>query len=96
MYILLALIAAAVLGIAVHFSVPRRSERGVILTPALCVATAAVVYSALTWLQWGEGNVWLWVVTLGAAVAVSVAVTAAVGIARARRDAAERERLRIA
>lgn len=96
MYIVLALIAAAVLGIAAHFAAPHRQERGVILVPGVSVAVAAVVYAALTWLGWGEGNVWLWVATLGAAVVVSVVVALLVGIARSRHDAAERRRLGIA
>jgi len=96
MYIVLALIAAAVLGIALHFSLPHRADRGVILTPGISVAAAAAVYALLTWLQWGEANLWLWVVTLIAAGAVSAVATIVIGSRRTSRDAAERKRLGIA
>lgn len=96
MYILLALIAAGALGIALHFALPHRSERGVVLVPGTAVAVAAAVYALLTWLQWGEGNVWLWAVTLGAAVIVAALLSLVVSGRRARRDAAERARLGIA
>lgn len=96
MYIVLALIIAAALGIVLHFALPHRADRGVILTPGVAVAVAAAAYALLTWLQWGEGNVWLWIVTLAAAVVASGAVTVIVGARRARHDAAERRRLRIA
>lgn len=96
MYILLALIGAAMLGIALHFALPYRADRGVVLTPGISVAVVAAAYALLTWLRWGEGNVWLWVVSLAAAVIASSAVTLVLGFRRARRDAAERERLRLA
>ncbi|WP_119697236.1 hypothetical protein [Microbacterium halotolerans] len=96
MYILLALITAAAFGIGLHFLLPHRSDRGVVLTPGVAVATAAAAYALLTWLQWGEGNVWLWLVTFAAAIIASITVTVVVGVRRARFDAAERERLGIA
>lgn len=96
MYILLALIGAVALGIALHFMLPHRSTRGVILTPAVAAAAAAAAYAILTWIGWGEGNVWQWVVTLAAAVVAATGVTVALGITRSRHDAAERERLKIA
>ncbi|WP_261164402.1 hypothetical protein [Microbacterium sp. Marseille-Q6965] len=96
MYILLALIAAAGLGIALHYALPQRDTRGVVLTPGVAALAAAVVYAVLTWLGWGEDNVWQWVATLGAAVVVAVVVTVVLGTLRARRDEAERRRLRIA
>ena len=41
MYILLALIAACVLGVIVHFAIPHRDVRGVALVPAVATAVAA-------------------------------------------------------
>ncbi len=96
MYILLAMIAACALGIALHFLLPHRGLRGVVLTPGVTVLTAAAVYALLTWLQWGEANVWLWVVSLGASLVVSGALTVALGAVRARSDDAERRRAGLA
>lgn len=96
MYILLALIAAAAIGVGLHFLLPHRGERGALLTPGAAVATAAAVYSALTWAQWGEDNIWLWGATLVACAAAAAAVTVFVGARRTRRDAEARRRAGIA
>ncbi|WP_105565396.1 hypothetical protein [Microbacterium halophytorum] len=96
MYILLALIAAAAIGIGLHFLLPHRDERGAVLTPGVAVAVAAAAYSGLTWAQWGEGNVWLWVVTLVASAAAAAAVTFVLASRRTRHDAEERRRAGIA
>lgn len=96
MYILLALIGAAALGIALHYALPHRGTRGVILTPGIAALVAAAVYAALTWLGWGEANIWLWVWTFAGSLVISAVVTVALGIARTRHDDAERRRLKIA
>lgn len=96
MYILLAMIAACVLGIALHFSLPHRDLRGVILTPGLTVLASAACYAILTWLQWGEANIWLWVVSLAAPLVLSGVITVVVGSLRARSDDAERRRAGLA
>lgn len=96
MYILLALIGAAVLGIAVHHLLPRRDLRGAALAPLVAVAAAAALYAALTWLGLGEDDVWQWVATLAGALVASLAVTALLTRARAARDAADRRRLGLA
>jgi uncharacterized membrane protein len=96
MYILLALIGAIALGIGLHYALPHRETRGIVLTPGVAALVAAAVYAALTWIGWGEANPWQWVATLAAAIVVSAAVAVSLGIARTRRDDAERRRLRIA
>jgi len=96
MYILLALIGAVALGLGMHYALPHRATRGVLLAPAVAAATAAAAYALLTWIGWGEDNVWQWVVTLLASVVVSAAVTLALGIARSRHDAEEARRLKLA
>lgn len=96
MLILLALIAAAALGIAVHYTLPHRSTRGVALAPAVATATAAVVYTALQWAGQGEGSVWLWVASIGLPVVASCVVVGALSRARLAHDQRERVRLNIA
>ncbi|OCG75566.1 hypothetical protein [Microbacterium sediminis] len=96
MYILLALVAAIALGIALHYALPHRATRGVVLTPGVAALTAAAVYAALTWAGWGEGNLWLWLVTLAAAIVVATAVTVLLGLTRARRDREFERRFRLA
>src|SRR5690606_31785985 len=71
MYILLALIAACVLGIAVRYVIPHRELRGVTVAPAISTAVAAVVYTALQWAGVGEDSVWLWLASVGGGVAVA-------------------------
>jgi len=96
MYILLALVAAIALGIALHYALPHRATRGVILTPGVAALVAAAVYAALTWLGWGEGNVWLWLVTLASAIVVPAVLTLILGAVRSRRDRDAQRRLRLA
>lgn len=96
MYILLALVAAVGLGIALHFALPHRATRGVVLTPGIAALTAAAVYAGLTWLGWGEGNIWQWVVTLAAAIVVATAITVVLGATRTRRDREAQRRFRLA
>lgn len=95
MLILLALIAAAVAGIAVHYTVAHRSTRGVLLAPALAAATAGITYTALQWAGLDEGNLWLWVASIALPVVVTSAVVGVLARARLARDAQERVRLDI-
>ncbi|WP_314646437.1 hypothetical protein [uncultured Microbacterium sp.] len=88
MYILLALIAACVLGIVVHFTVAGRELRGVVLAPAVAVAVTAAAYTGLQWAGWAESNVWLWVASILGGTVVSIVATLAVVTARRRSDAA--------
>ncbi|WOF24455.1 hypothetical protein N8K70_07255 [Microbacterium betulae] len=90
MYILLALIASAVCGVAIHYALPHRDLRGVAVVPATSTAAAAVLYAGLTWAGLGEANVWQWVLTIVASAVVGLAIGAVLGRTRAARDAAER------
>lgn len=87
MYILLALIAACVLGIAAHFALPGREVRGVALTPALATALSAIAYTGLQWLGIGEDSIWLWLASVIGAVVVAAAVAATISGVRRRTDA---------
>lgn len=95
MQILLALLIGAVIGAAVHFLVPARGTRGVVLAPLLGALMSGLVWMILTWAGLGLDNPWLW---LSAFVApIVVAYPALVILARTRTafDARERARLKI-
>lgn len=96
MLILLALIAAATAGIAIHYTLPHRSTRGVVLAPALAASTAGVAYTALQWAGQDESSVWLWVVSIGVPIAVTYIVVGALSRSRLAHDERERVRLKIA
>lgn len=87
MYILLALVGACALGIAAHFVLPGRELRGVVVTPAIATAAAAVLYTALQWAGVGEGDALLWLVSVLGAVVVAVVATLAIVASRRRSDA---------
>ena len=95
MYILLALIAACALGIAVHYALPHRTLRGVVLAPASAAAVAAVVYRLMQWSGVGEDNGWLWLASIVGGVAASALVGYAVTMMRHRADAEKRVALGI-
>ncbi|WP_313358087.1 hypothetical protein [Microbacterium sp.] len=95
MYILLALIAACSLSVALHFLLPQRQLRGVAVTPAVATATTAAVYTIMQWAGVVEGDVWLWVVSIGAGLALSTASTLVLTAQRTRRDALEKQALGI-
>ncbi|MEV7631348.1 hypothetical protein AB0N64_02950 [Microbacterium sp. NPDC089318] len=95
MYILLALIAACSLGVALHFLMPRRDLRGVAVTPAVATATTAAVYTIMQWTGVGEGDPWLWVVSIGAGIALAASATAAITAQRTHHDALEKRSLGI-
>lgn len=95
MYILLALIGACALGIAAHFMIGGRELRGVVLTPAIATALAAVVYTGLQWLGVGEDSIWLWLASVLGSVAVAAALTVAIVAWRRRSDATAKATLGI-
>ncbi|MGW9628481.1 hypothetical protein [Microbacterium sp. NPDC055521] len=95
MYILLALIAACSLGVALHFLLPQRQLRGVAVTPAIATATTATVYTIMQWAGIVAGDVWLWVVSIGAGLALATASTLVLTAQRTRRDALEKQALGI-
>lgn len=90
MYILLALIASAVIGVAIHYALPHRGLRGVALLPATATAAAAALYAALTWSGLGEANVWQWIVTIVGSGVFSAVLGVVLGRTRAAHDEAER------
>ncbi|HEX5859167.1 MAG TPA: hypothetical protein VFY91_13770 [Microbacterium sp.] len=96
MLILLALIAGAVAGMALHFTLPHRSSRGVVLAPAIGAATAGVLYTILQWAGLAEDNPWLWVASILAPVAVTYVAVTVISRSRVAHDARERIRLGIA
>lgn len=87
MYILLALVAACVLGVAVHYLLPRRELRGTVVTAAIATVTAGVVYTALQWAGIGEGDFLLWIASIGGGLVVAVVATLALTASRLRSDA---------
>lgn len=93
MLIVLALVAAAAIGLALHFVLPLRATRGVALAPLLETAIAALLYTSLTWLGLAESNPWLWVASILIPAAVTAVVVLVVSRARAAHD--ERERIRL-
>nr|WP_201469328.1 hypothetical protein [Microbacterium hydrocarbonoxydans] len=95
MYILLALIGACALGIAAHFVIGGRELRGVVLTPAIATALAAVVYTGMQWLGVGEDSIWLWLASVVGSVVVAAALTVAVVTSRRRADASAKAALGI-
>lgn len=95
MYILLALIAACSLGVALHFALPQRQLRGVAVTPAIATATTAAVYTIMQWTGVDEGDVLLWVVSIGAGLALAAASTLVLTSQRTRRDTLEKQSLGI-
>lgn len=96
MLIGLALVAAVAIGMALHFTLPLRSTRGVALGPLLDAAIAAVIYTSLTWRGLAESNPWLWVASILIPAAVTGVVLFVVSRARAAHDERERVRLKIA
>lgn len=87
MYILLALVAACVLGIAAHYLIGGRDLRGVAVTPAVSTVAAGVIYTAMQWAGVGEGSVWLWLASIVGSAAVAVLATLALVATRRRSDA---------
>lgn len=86
MYILLALIAACALGVALHFLLPHRELRGVAVTPAIATATAAAIYTGMQWAGIGEGNVWLWLASIGGGVVLALLSTMTLSAQRLHHD----------
>ncbi len=95
MYILLALIAACALGIGVHYLLPYRSLRGVVVVPAVATAASAVMYTVLQWTGVGQDSVWLWLASILGALAIAAAAGFALTASRRRSDAEKRAALGI-
>ncbi|MFB7251835.1 hypothetical protein [Microbacterium sp. NPDC056234] len=95
MYILLALIAACALGIALHFLLPSRELRGVVVTPGIATAVAAIVYTGMQWAGVGQDSFWLWLASIGGSLAVAAVVTLALSATRTHSDAEKKAALGI-
>ncbi|MFJ2542261.1 hypothetical protein [Microbacterium sp. NPDC087589] len=95
MYILLALVGACALGIAAHYMIGGRELRGVVLTPAIATAVAALLYTGLQWLGVGEGSIWLWVASIVGSVVIAAGATVAIVASRRRSDASAKAALGI-
>ncbi|MDQ0725977.1 hypothetical protein [Microbacterium sp. W4I20] len=95
MYILLALIGACALGIGAHYLIGGRELRGVVVTPAIATAAAAILYTSLQWAGVGEDSIWLWLASVLGAVVVAVLATLALVALRRRSDAEARAALGI-
>ena len=93
MYILLALIAACVLGVVVHYVIPHRELRGVALVPAVATAVAAAAYALGQWAGLKESSVWLWLIALSSAVVVAAFVGVILTRVRRHGDAVRRAAL---
>ncbi|MGC5170868.1 hypothetical protein ACPW96_09250 [Micromonospora sp. DT81.3] len=96
MLILLALIAGAVAGMVLHFVLPHRSTRGVVLAPAIGAATAGVLYTVLQWAGLAEDNPWLWAASILAPIVVTYVAVSILSRSRIAHDTRERTRLGIA
>jgi uncharacterized membrane protein YeaQ/YmgE (transglycosylase-associated protein family) len=94
--ILLALIAGALAGMVLHFVLPHRATRGVVLAPAIGAATAGVLYTVLQWAGLAEDNPWLWVISILVPALVTYAAVTVLARSRVSHDARERSRLGIA
>jgi predicted Kef-type K+ transport protein len=93
MYILLAFIAACSIGIALHYSLPKRELRGVAVTPAIATVAAGVIYTALQWAGLPATSVWLWLASIGGGVAIAAISTTVLVRTREARDAAQAAKL---
>ena len=87
MEMLFAVLGGGILGIAMRYALRGRATHGVILLPAVAVATAAVVWAALTWVGWKFDGGWIWFWTLFAAALVALIAGIIIPPARQRSDA---------
>ncbi|MET2012317.1 hypothetical protein ABXJ56_12230 [Microbacterium chocolatum] len=90
MQILLGLIAGAVIGLAVHFTLGDRDVRGAALLPMIGAAAAGIAWTAATWAGAGIDSPWPWAGSLVVPIAVTLPI--ALTITRRRRDSDARTR----
>jgi len=95
MQILLGILIGAVVGLVVHFALPGRNGRGMVVAPIVGAAVAAVVWAGLTWLGFGIDAPWIWLAAIVIPAVVTVPVVLALAAARRRTEAAERARLHL-
>ena len=65
------------------------------MNTAIATATTAAVYTIMQWTGVGEGDVLLWVVSIGAGLALAAASTLVLTSQRTRRDTLEKQSLGI-
>lgn len=95
MYILIAVIIACSVGIAAHYSLPRRDLRGVALTPAITTVATGVIYTGLQWAGLPETSLWLWLASIVGGIAIGVVSTILLTRARSTADATQAAELGI-
>ncbi|UJP11519.1 hypothetical protein L2X99_08530 [Microbacterium sp. KUDC0406] len=86
MYILLALLAACILGIGLHYLLPFRHLRGVAVTPAIATAASGVIYTAMQWAGIAESNGWLWLASIGGGLLIAAIATCLIAVVRHAAD----------
>ncbi|MGO4536161.1 hypothetical protein [Leifsonia sp. 2MCAF36] len=73
MELLFVVLGGAIIGLAGRYFLPHRHTHGSALIPAVGVASASILWVALTWagLKWDDGWIW-WITLLGTALVVAV------------------------
>jgi hypothetical protein len=93
----LALIPAAVIGallaLGVRYLVRDRQQYGLLVLPALGAAVTCVVWVIGVWAGLVADQIWIWLISLGAATAASVVVARVLPARRSKTDDALLERL---
>lgn len=96
MQILLAFVAGAAIGGALHFLVRDRDTRGAALGPVLGALASGLVWMILTWAGVGLDSPWLWLSAIVAPAVVTYPTLLLLARARTARDEREKARLKIA
>ena len=87
MELLFAVLGGVIIGAVAHVILPWRSNRGVLVGPAVGGIAAAVLWEALTWAGWRYDGTWIWVVALVGSSVVVLVVEWLLGTQRDKRDA---------
>ncbi len=87
MELLFVALIGAIIGAVARYTLPGRHSHGATLVPAIGMAAAVTVWSALTWLGLPFNGGWIWVVSLLAAVGSAVAAGVLLPRRRAESDA---------
>ncbi|MBT1665033.1 hypothetical protein [Curtobacterium flaccumfaciens] len=94
MELLFAVLGGVIIGAVAHVILPWRSNRGVLVGPAVGGIAAAVLWEALTWAGWQYDGTWIWVVALVGSGVVVLVVEWLLGTQRDKRDAEYYEQLK--
>lgn len=95
MQILLALVIGAAIGLALEFLIPHRALRGAAIAPLIGAASAALVWTILTWAGVGLENPLLWLSAFVAPLVVTWPALVLISRRRIAHDQEERARLKI-